>query len=525
MNKMNGKVKVWIIITLCLAIAAFMVPFITAEYKADTDAPVVIVLDPGHGGPDFGACNTADGLYESDLNLAIARACYEELRRYDGVQVYMTHNGIDPKGSKMTLNERVRYANSVNADILISLHCNAAESDTACGSEVYVSHSTYKTEYNEKSTELAVCFLKNFRELGFEIRGVKTRLSNGSRQYYHSDGTQEVGDYYAVIGDTIKYYAIPGILVEHGFVKGDAERFNSAEKLAAIGVADAHAIAEYYGLTLKENADASGQDSLGEIVYLTDDERREVTELEEYILSLPIEITRDDELDVERVSEMYANLSEEQLKIIDDEVVSTLYQALLQLEYLRFPIRLEIRDDENLFINMFDKTVSGFEIDSDGITVDDVIGSVNIAFDMKSLVENERYTAEEQLIAEGNYEPMQEEILERAQQNVNSYLLNAAFTIVMTDQNGEIISGDELVGNGCHICIIADMEYIQIVTVILPGDISGDGVIDSLDNLMLSSYTGNGTELTWEQLLAADVNGDGVADSADVQLLAAMILG
>ncbi len=525
MNKMNGKVKLWLIITLCLALIAFTVPFMTARYEAGSDSPVVIVLDPGHGGPDFGACNTADGIYESELNLAIARACYAELQRYDGAVVYMTHNGLDPKGSKMTLGERVRLANSVDADILISLHCNDAQSATASGAEVYVSHSTYKAEYNENSTELAVCFLKRFRDLGFEIRGVKTRLSNGSRQYYHSDGTQEVGDYYAVIGDTIKYYAIPGILVEHGFVKGDAERFDTDEELVAIGIADAQAIAEYYGLTLKENAGDSPTVDTVISVYLTDEERREVTELEEYILSLPIEIGYDDEFDVLRIKESYDSLSEDQLRVMDDSVVSTMYQALLQLEYLRYPIRLEIREDENLFINMFDKTVSGFEMDEDGITVEEIIGSVNISFDMNALVEREKYTAEEQLIAEGVIEPSEEEILERSQQNVNNYLLSAAFTIVMADQNGEIISGDELVGNGCSISIIADMANVQTVTVVISGDISGDGVIDSLDNLMLSRYVNNGTELTATELLAADINGDGVADAVDAELLAAMILG
>ncbi len=525
MNKMNGKVKLWLIITLCLAIAAFTVPFMTAKYEAGSDAPVVIVLDPGHGGPDFGACNTKDGIYESELNLTIARACYAELQRYDGVTVYMTHDGLDPKGPKMTLGERVRFANSVDADILISLHCNDAQSDTASGAEVYVSHSTYKREYNEQSTELAVCFLKNFRGLGFEIRGVKTRLSNGSRQYYHSDGTQEVGDYYAVIGDTIKYYAIPGILVEHGFVKGDAERFDTDEELVAIGIADAQAIAEYYGLTLKENAGDSPTADSVVTVYLTDDERREVTDLEEYILSLPIEIGYDDEFDVVRIKEKYDSLSEDQLRVMDDEVVSTMYQALLQVEYLRYPIRLEIREDENLFINMFDKTISGFEIDANGITVEEIIGSVNVGFDMKALVEKEKLNAEVQLMEEGILEPTDEEILARAQQNVNDYLLRAAFNIVMTDPNGEIISGDELVGNGCSISIIADMEYVQTVTVVMPGDISGDGIIDSLDNLMLSRYVNNGTELTEAELLAADINGDGVADAVDADILAAMILG
>ena len=210
---------------------------------------------------------------------------------------------------------------------------------------------------------------------------------------------------------------------------------------------------------------------------------------------------------------------------MDDEVVSTFYQALLQLEYLRYPVRLEVREDENLFINMFDKTISGFEIGEEGITVEQIIGSINVGFDMNALVENEKYTAEEQLIAEEVFNPTSEQILERAKSNVNDYLLNAAFNIIMTDQNGEVISGDELVGNGCQISIIADMKTIQTVTVILSGDISGDGVVDSLDNLMLSRYVSDNTELTEVQLFAADMNGDGVADAADSELLAAMILG
>lgn len=525
MNKMNAKVKLWLIITLCLAIAAFTIPFMTAKYEADTDAPVVILLDPGHGGPDFGACNTADGIYESELNLTIARACYAELQRYDGVVVHMTHDGLDPNGSKMTLNDRVKMANSVGADILVSLHCNDAQSDVACGSEVYVSHSTYKEEYNEKSTELAVCFLKRFRDLGFEVRGVKTRLSNGSRQYYHSDGTNEVGDYYAVIGDTIKYYAIPGILVEHGFVKGDAQRFDTDEELVALGIADAQAIAEYYGLTLKENAGESPTVESVVDVYLTDEERNAVTELEEYILSLPIEISLRDEFDVERVKETYDSLSEDQLKVIDREVVSTLYQALLQLEYLRYPVRLEVREDEELFINMFDKTISGYKMTDGGVTVEQVINSVNVSFDMDALVESEKDNAEIELMEEGNLEPTEAEIVERAQQNVNSYLLTATFTIVMTDQNGEVISGEELVGSGCMLGIMSDMEYVQQVTVILSGDISGDGVVDSLDNLMLSRYVDNVISLTDAEMLAADINGDGTADAADEALMAEMILG
>ncbi|MBE6760410.1 MAG: N-acetylmuramoyl-L-alanine amidase, partial [Ruminococcaceae bacterium] len=220
MNKKGRLLKKWIIAILCLAVAAFTIPLITTAFLADQEGPVVIVLDPGHGGSDVGAVNYRDGLNEADANLAIALACRDELLKYDGVEVYMTHTGLD-KSTRMALGERVACVDTYNADILISLHCNDSSNEAAHGSEVYVSHSQYKDSYNNESTALAVEFLKEFRELGLRIRGVKTRLSNGSRIYYHDNGSVEIGDYYAVIGTTIKRYGVPGILVEHGFVTGD----------------------------------------------------------------------------------------------------------------------------------------------------------------------------------------------------------------------------------------------------------------------------------------------------------------
>ena len=79
---MNNKTKVfkkWIIITLCCALIVFMIPLLTESFRAEKAETVVIVLDPGHGGSDTGAVNYRDGLYEAELNLAIALACYDEL--------------------------------------------------------------------------------------------------------------------------------------------------------------------------------------------------------------------------------------------------------------------------------------------------------------------------------------------------------------------------------------------------------------------------------------------------------------
>lgn len=525
MDKMNGKLKVWLVATLCVALVAFSLPFITSTYKADSDKPVVILLDPGHGGPDFGACNTPAGMYESNMNLVIAKACYNELLRYDGVEVYMTHEGLDPKGKKMTLTERTKMAKTLNADILISLHTNDAKNANANGAEVFVSHSTYKAEYKEKSSELALCILKNIKPLGFNIRGVLTRLSNGSRMYHHADGSEEVGDYYAVIGQTIKNYGIPGILVEHGFIKGDKELMDSEEELVALGVADATGIAQYYGLTLKENAGESFTTLPEEGVYLTDAQRQEVTDAKEYILGLPNQINAEDEFNVVKAQELFDALNEDQKSILDEDIYELLYQSMLQVEYLHYPVRLETANDELLFINRFDKSVTGFTADFDGITVDEVLSEFEINFDMNALLSNERLVAEEQLISEyeqAGFEgvtPVDAEIEQRAQDNVNNYLLTSDFGIIMTDKNGEVITGDETVGTGCLIKVMADGEAVDTITVVVAGDISGDGLVDSLDNLRLARHLKGVEELSSSDLLAADVNCDGEINDEDTVAL------
>ena len=78
-----------------------------ANQAPDAD-PVVVVLDPGHGGHDQGARYKWDGktYKEKQLNLAIAKACKTELEKYAGVKVYMTRSS----DRFVTLGNRVNFA-------------------------------------------------------------------------------------------------------------------------------------------------------------------------------------------------------------------------------------------------------------------------------------------------------------------------------------------------------------------------------------------------------------------------------
>lgn len=79
---------------------------------------ITVVIDPGHGGNDFGAC--ANGLREKDLNLQISKILSEKLKD-EGAKVYLTReDDID-----VDLYDRIDFAKINNADFLISIHQNS----------------------------------------------------------------------------------------------------------------------------------------------------------------------------------------------------------------------------------------------------------------------------------------------------------------------------------------------------------------------------------------------------------------
>ncbi|MGQ0538601.1 MAG: N-acetylmuramoyl-L-alanine amidase [Gemmatimonadaceae bacterium] len=84
----------------------------------------VVVIDPGHGGPDRGMHGPLRGrwrVYEADLALQVARRLRDALQR-SGVDVFMTRT----RDTLIALADRGRIANDRKADLFLSLHVNAA---------------------------------------------------------------------------------------------------------------------------------------------------------------------------------------------------------------------------------------------------------------------------------------------------------------------------------------------------------------------------------------------------------------
>lgn len=95
------------------------------------NGPLVIVIDPGHGGIDPGAQN--GGVKEADVMLALALELSAALGRIEGVQPALTR----ADDSFVPLQERLTLARGAGADLFISLHADALEGLQATGASVY----------------------------------------------------------------------------------------------------------------------------------------------------------------------------------------------------------------------------------------------------------------------------------------------------------------------------------------------------------------------------------------------------
>lgn len=145
-----------------------------------------VFISAGHGGSDPGA--VANGVKEKDLNLSIALACRDELKRH-GVEVRMSRT----KDQNDPLSEEIRECNAYGPDLAVSIHNNAGGGD---GAEVFHHHG------GGKGKTLAENILSEIVKVGQNSRGAKARKNSQGK------------DYYGFIRET----SAPAVIVECAFV-------------------------------------------------------------------------------------------------------------------------------------------------------------------------------------------------------------------------------------------------------------------------------------------------------------------
>ncbi len=242
-----------------------------------TDNKLIIALDPGHGGGQPGAVNGS--IMEKDLTLKVANFIKQYLSEYENVEVGLTHNGL-PSDQELEIFDRGVYARKINADVIISLHFNSSTSNSVKGAEIYATNCDALPKYKKEMTELGNKVLKKLSDLGLQNRGVRYRTcGDATDEYYPGCRADYDGPIrYAMRGTMIddgKTYVlengekvevdasksadvkngegVPGILIEHCYIKGDEDFIDSEEDIRKLAKADADAIVEQYGLKKKNN--------------------------------------------------------------------------------------------------------------------------------------------------------------------------------------------------------------------------------------------------------------------------------
>ncbi|MCF0152375.1 N-acetylmuramoyl-L-alanine amidase [Megasphaera sp.] len=169
-----------------------------------------VFLNPGHapnGNPDPGAVNGETGLRECDVALAVG----------ESAESYLNAAGVETELLQSdSLTEICEAANDSNADIFVSLHCNAAMAEEANGTETWACAGSYR------GSVLASCIQSQLVDaLDITDRGVKI-------------ATPGVNGLYVLTNTDM-----PAVLVELAFITnpGDEEILANAQDAMARAVA------------------------------------------------------------------------------------------------------------------------------------------------------------------------------------------------------------------------------------------------------------------------------------------------
>jgi N-acetylmuramoyl-L-alanine amidase len=186
----------------------------------------MIIVDPGHGGSDFGTHSLGVPKYhEKNLNLSTAQMLKNYLQSF-GYNVIMTRTD----DTFISLEDRATLANKQNAKLFVSVHYNSAPSREAEGVEVFFYRTDTDKSRIAKSKALAQAVLEKV------IKNTKA----------HSRGVKHGN--YAVIRET----KIPAILIEGGFLTNEDEmdKIKTVPYMKSVALGIAQGIKEYLA---KEN--------------------------------------------------------------------------------------------------------------------------------------------------------------------------------------------------------------------------------------------------------------------------------
>ena len=221
-----------------------------------------VTLDAGHGAHDFGA--VYNGHVEKNIALAIVLKVgkiLEENPKIDVIYTRKTDVFID-------LIERANIANRADANIFVSIHCNANRNTAADGTETYVMGMTKVASNLEaaKKENSVITLEKDYKQKyeGFDPNSPETMIGMTLMQEEYLDNSismaSKVEEEFAALGKKLRQGGVkqapymvlhkaymPRVLIETGFISNPVEGniLDSEEGQDDIANAIANAIISY----------------------------------------------------------------------------------------------------------------------------------------------------------------------------------------------------------------------------------------------------------------------------------------
>lgn len=251
---------------------SFLLVFISvSSVFAQSNNKFKVVLDAGHGGKDLGA--NYYGFLEKNIALAVVLKVGKQLEKHSDIQVIYTRK----TDVFVELIERARIANRANANMFLSIHCNAAPKGQAYGTETFVMgltknasnlevakkenavitlESDYKMKYegyDPKSPESVIGITLLQEEYLDQSITIATKIQNEYTNKLERKNRGVKQGPFLVLNQT----AMPSVLTELGFLsyKPEGAYLNSekGQDELAKGIADAILSykKEYYGSSLQ----------------------------------------------------------------------------------------------------------------------------------------------------------------------------------------------------------------------------------------------------------------------------------
>ncbi len=227
-----------------------------------------VTLDAGHGAHDFGA--VYEGRIEKNIALAVVLKVGKILEATPQIAVNYTRK----TDVFIDLIERANIANRFNANIFVSIHCNANRNTAADGTETYVMGLSKVASNLEaaKKENSVITLEKDYKQKyeGFDPNSPETMIGMTLMQEEYLDNSialaSKIQDAFSDLGKKSRGEGVkqapfmvlhkaymPRVLIEMGFISNTAEGnvLNSEEGQNEIARAIAKAIIsykkEYYG--------------------------------------------------------------------------------------------------------------------------------------------------------------------------------------------------------------------------------------------------------------------------------------